>query len=58
MEWKDITIEAGQEFANAKQQQINKEQMRLTAAYHMKYGLYKVWRITNYGMIGKRCEGM
>ena len=41
MEWKDITIEEGQEFANAKQQQINKEQMRLTAAYHMKYGLYK-----------------
>ena len=42
MEWKDITIEAGQEFANVKQQQINKTQMRLTAAYHMKYGLYKV----------------
>jgi len=41
MEWKDITIEEGQEFANAKQQQINKTQMRLTAAYHMKYGLYK-----------------
>ena len=41
MEWKDITIEKGQEFANAKQQQINKTQMRLTAAYHMKYGLYK-----------------
>ena len=32
MEWKDLTIEKGQEFANAKQQQINKEQMRLTAA--------------------------
>jgi len=41
MEWKDITIEKGQEFVNAKQQQINREQMRLTAAYHMKYGLYK-----------------
>ena len=41
MEWKDITIEEGQKFANVKQQQINKEQMRLTAAFHMKYGLYK-----------------
>ena len=41
LSWKDITIEKGQEFANAKQQQINKTQMRLTAAYHMKYGLYK-----------------
>ena len=41
MQWKDITIEEGQEFANVKQQQINKTQMRLTAAYHMKYGLYK-----------------
>ena len=39
--WKDITVEEGQKFANAKQQQINKEQMRLTAAYHVKYGLYK-----------------
>ena len=41
MEWKDITIEEGQKFANAKQQHINKKQMRLTAAYHVKYGLYK-----------------
>ena len=32
MEWKDITVEEGQKFANMKQQQINKEQMRLTAA--------------------------
>ena len=39
--WKDITVEDGQKFANVKQQQINKEQMRLTAAYHVKYGLYK-----------------
>ena len=41
MQWKDITVEEGQKFANMKQQQINKEQMRLTAAYHVKYGLYK-----------------
>ena len=41
MEWKDITIEEGQKFANVKQQQINKEQMRITASFHMKYGLYK-----------------
>ena len=39
--WKDITVEEGQKFANATQQQINQEQMRLTAAYHVKYGLYK-----------------
>ena len=41
MQWKDITVEEGQKFANVKQQQINKKQMRLTAAYHVKYGLYK-----------------
>ena len=40
MEWKDITIEEGQEFANVKQQQINRKQMRLTAAFHIKHGLY------------------
>ncbi len=40
MEWKDITIEKGQEFANAKQQQINKEQ---NEAY---CGLsYEIWTI-------------
>ena len=41
MEWKDITIEEGQEFANVKQQQINRKQMRITASFHMKHGLYK-----------------
>ena len=34
MEWKDITIEEGHD-------KINREQMRLTASYHIKHGLYK-----------------
>ena len=52
MEWKDITIEEGQEFANVKQQQINRKQMRLTAAYHIKHGLYKKPEFKFYHSMG------
>ena len=44
MSWKD-TIEEGHN-------KINKEQMRLTASYHMKYGLYKRPEFRFYHSLG------